>query len=264
MRLLFLGDVFGSAGRVAVEKVAPRLVHDEAIDIAVFNVENATGGSGISPDHTKLLLKHAQLLTSGNHIWAKKEIFPYMDAPGSRLIRPMNYPPGAPGQGWAVAENGPHRLGVINIEGRVFMKNLDDPFRAADEAIAKLREAGVTCIFVDFHCEATSEKWAMGHYLDGRVSAVIGTHTHVQTADARVLKGGTAFLTDAGMCGPFDSIIGMRTEGALQRMLTQRTAKIEPGENDVWVQGAIVDIDSTTGKATAIRRVQESFSGSSG
>jgi metallophosphoesterase (TIGR00282 family) len=261
MRLLFLGDVFGKPGRAAVERLVPDLQAREKIDVTVVNAETAAAGSGVTPEIVKELLKHAQLLTSGNHIWARREVYSLLDAPEPKLLRPMNYPPGSPGRGWTVVQHGPFQLGVVNLEGRIFMKPLDDPFRAADEAVAELGKLGVRCILVDMHCEATSEKWAMGHHLDGRVSAVIGTHTHVQTADERLLKKGTAFLTDAGMCGPFDSVIGMKVEGAMDRMLTQRPARYEPAENDVWLQGAIVDIDETTGRATAIRRVREHLEG---
>jgi metallophosphoesterase (TIGR00282 family) len=261
MRLLFLGDVFGRPGRQAVDALAPRIIREENIDLTVINAENIAGGSGVTPDLADAMLVHAQLLTSGNHIWSKREIFEYLDKPDSRLLRPMNYPPGAAGRGWAVTEHRGHFLGVVNLEGRVYMKSLDDPFRAADEAVAAMQKDGIRCILVDMHCDATSEKWAMGRYLDGRVSAVIGTHTHVQTADERILPKGTAFLTDAGMCGPFDSIIGMGTENALQRMLTQRPFRMDPAEKDVWLQGAIVDIDEQTGKATAIRRVREHLPG---
>lgn len=256
MRLLFLGDVFGKGGRAAVEALVPGIKADERIDVTVVNAENVSGGSGVSVGDAKALLQHADLLTSGNHIWSKREICDFLDQPGSRLLRPMNYPPGAPGRGFTAIETNTHRLGVINLEGRVFMKPLDDPFRAADEAIETLQKQGVRHILVDMHAETTAEKWAMGHHCDGRVSAVIGTHTHVQTADERILANGTAFLTDAGMCGPFDSIIGMKAEGALERFRTQRWAKYEPSERDVWLQGAIVEIDDT-GRATSIRRVRK-------
>ena len=256
MRLLFLGDVFGKAGLGAVRALVPSLQREEQVDVTVVNAENVAAGSGVTADLANALLQHADLLTSGNHIWSKREIAPYLDAPTSRLLRPMNYPPPAPGRGVAVVRKGAFTLGVVNLEGRTFMKALDDPFRAADEALKQLEADGVRCILVDMHAEATSEKWAMGHHLDGRVSAVIGTHTHVQTADERLLKRGTAFLTDAGMCGPFDSIIGMKVEGALERMRTQRHAKFEPAEGDVWLQGAIVNIDDQTGRAVAIRRVR--------
>lgn len=261
MRLLFLGDVFGRPGRTAVERLLPALQQAEHVDVTVINAENAAAGSGITPEIARELLRHADVLTSGNHIWSKKEINGYLDQPGCRLLRPANYPPGAPGKGWTRVQKGEHVLGVVNLEGRVFMKPLDDPFRAADQAIASLQKEGVRAIFVDMHCDATSEKWAMGHYLDGRVSAVIGTHTHVQTADERILRKGTAFLTDAGMCGPFESIIGVKIEMALERMLTQRPARFDPAEGDVWLQGAIVDIDAATGLATAIRRVRQHLEG---
>lgn len=261
MRLLFLGDVFGKPGRTAVDRLVPGLQARERIDVTVINAENAAAGSGVTPDIARELLRHAQLLTSGNHIWAKREINDYLAAPDAKLLRPMNYPPGAPGRGWTVVQHGAFQLGVVNLEGRVFMKTLDDPFRAADEAIAALQARGVKAILVDMHCDATSEKWSMGHYCDGRVSAVIGTHTHVQTADERLLKGGTAFLTDAGMCGPQDSIIGVKKELALERMLTQRPARFDPAEGDVWLHGAIVEIDDETGKARSIRRVREHLEG---
>jgi len=256
MRLLFLGDVFGKAGLAAVRALVPALQAEEAVDVTVVNAENVAGGSGLTPDQAKELLTVADLLTSGNHIWSKREILPYLDAPGAPLLRPQNYPAPAPGRGVAVVRKGPFALGVVNLEGRTFMKQLDCPFRAADAAVTQLEAEGVRCILVDMHAEATSEKWAMGRHLDGRVSAVVGTHTHVQTADERILAGGTAFLTDAGMCGPFDSVIGMKAEGALERFLTQRHAKYEPAEREVWLQGVLVDVDEATGRATAIRRVR--------
>ncbi len=261
MRLLFLGDVFGKAGRRAVEELAPVVQREEAIDVTVINAENVAGGSGLTPKDAEALLQHAQLLTSGNHVWSKREIVPVLEDPRGRVLRPMNYPPGAPGRGFTIVEHGPHRLGVVNVEGRIFMKPLDDPFRAVDEAIDALHAEGVRCLLVDMHAEATSEKWAMGRYCDGRASAVIGTHSHVQTADERVLPNGTAFLTDAGMCGPFDSIIGMKVDGALQRMLSQRPAKMEPADGDVWLQGAVVDIDEETGRARSISRVRRHLDG---
>lgn len=262
MRILFLGDVFGKPGRNAVEAIVPALVREESPDAIVINAENAAAGSGVTPEIAKELLRHADMLTSGNHIWSKREIEPYLDKPEARLLRPMNYPPGAPGRGFAsvVTKNG-KKLGVVNVEGRVFMKTLDDPFRAADEAVAQLQAEGVRCILVDMHCDATSEKWAMGHHLDGRVSAVVGTHTHVQTADERVLPKGTAFLTDAGMCGPRDSIIGVKKEMALARMITQRPSRFDPAEGDVWLHGCLIDVDEETGRATGIRRVARHLEG---
>jgi metallophosphoesterase (TIGR00282 family) len=259
LKILFLGDVVGKPGRQAVQRLVPRLIAREAVDLVVANAENSAAGIGVTPESAEeLLAAEVDLLTSGNHIWSKREIFPYLDRPDARLIRPANYPPGAPGRGRAVVSTPDgRRLGVVNLEGRVFMKTLEDPFRVAEAEIAALRAEGVRAILVDMHCEATSEKNAMGWFLDGKVSAVLGTHTHVQTADARVLPGGTAFVTDVGMCGPWDSVIGMRKELVLERFLTQRPASFETARRDVWLQGAIVDVDDETGRARSVARVQE-------
>jgi hypothetical protein len=259
LKILFLGDVFGKPGRQAVQRLVPRLIAREAIDLVVANAENSASGVGVTPDSAdELLASEVNLLTSGNHIWAKREIVPYLERPGSKLLRPANYPPGAPGRGRAVIETPDGRkLGVLNLEGRVFMKALDDPFRAALEGIEALRAEGARAILVDMHCEATSEKNAMGWFLDGKVSAVLGTHTHVQTADARVLPGGTAFVTDVGMCGPWDSVIGVRKELVLERFVSGRPNSFEPAKRDVWLQGAIVEVDDATGRARSIARVQE-------
>jgi metallophosphoesterase (TIGR00282 family) len=259
LKLLFLGDVFGKPGRSAVKRLVPRLISRHGVDLVVANGENASNGVGITPEAAdELLAAEVDLLTGGNHIWAKREIVPYLDAKGSRLLRPANYPAPAPGRGHTVVETPDGRkLGVLNLEGRVFMKNLDDPFQVALVEIAALKAEGCTCILVDMHCEATSEKMAMAWHLDGRVSAVLGTHTHVQTADARVLPGGTAFITDVGMCGPWDSIIGVRKELVLERFLTQRPMAFEPAKRDVHLQGALLDLDDATGKARSIERVQE-------
>ena len=259
MKVLFLGDVFGKPGRQAVQRLVPRLIAREAIDLVVANAENVASGAGVTPDAAEeLLAAEVDLLTSGNHIWAKREIVAYLDAPGSRLLRPANYPPGSPGRGRALVSTPDGRtLGVVNLEGRVFMKALDDPFRTALAEIEALRAEGAKAILVDMHCEATSEKNAMGWFLDGKVAAVLGTHTHVQTADARVLPGGTAFVTDVGMCGPWDSVIGVKKELVIERFLTSRPMSFEPAKRDVWLQGAIVDIDDATGLARSIARVQE-------
>jgi metallophosphoesterase (TIGR00282 family) len=259
VKLLFLGDVFGRPGRQAVRHFVPKLIAKHGIDLVVANSENSANGAGVTPESAEELLAcEVNLLTSGNHIWSKKEILPYLDAPGSRQLRPANYPAGSPGRGSAViATPDGRKLGVVNIEGRVFMKNLEDPFQVAQAEIARLRAAGARAILVDMHCEASSEKNAMGHFLDGKVSAVLGTHTHIQTADARVLAGGTAFCTDVGMCGPWDSIIGVRKELVIQRFLTQRPVQFEPAKRETYAQGAIVDIDDETGRARSIERVQE-------
>jgi len=259
MRLLFVGDVVGKPGREAVKRIVPRLIAGRGVDLVVANAENSASGIGVTPDSAEELLgAEVNLLTSGNHIWAKREILPYLSAPAARLLRPANYPRGAPGRGSAIiATPDGRRLGVVNLEGRVFMKNLDDPFAVGLAEVEALQAQGVRCILVDMHCEATSEKNAMGHYLDGKASAVLGTHTHVQTADARVLAGGTAFITDVGMCGPWDSVIGVKKELVLQRFLTQRPVGFEPAKRDCWLQGALVEIDEQSGKALGIERVQE-------
>ena len=259
MKVLFLGDVFGKPGRQAVKHFVPKLISRHAVDLVVANSENSAGGNGVTPESAdELLACEVDLLTSGNHIWSKKETAAYLDAPGSRLLRPANYPKGAPGRGSAVIETPDGRkLGVVNVEGRVFMKNLDDPFVVVREEIAKVRALGAKAILVDMHCEATSEKNAMGWFLDGQVSAVLGTHTHVQTADARVLAGGTAYCTDVGMCGPWDSVIGVKKELVLQRFLTQRPVPFEPAKRETYLQGALVEIDDATGLARGIERVQE-------
>ena len=259
MKVLFLGDVFGKPGRQAVARLVPRLIARDGVDLVVANAENSASGIGVTPDSANELLEaEVDLLTSGNHIWAKREIVPYLDAPGSKLLRPANYPPGTPGRGRAVVSTPDgRRLGVVNLEGRVFMRALEDPFRVALAEVEALRAEGVGCILVDMHCEATSEKNALGWFLDGKVSAVLGTHTHVQTADARVLGGGTAFITDVGMCGPWDSVIGVKKELVIERFLTARPISFEPAKKDVWLQGALVDIDEATGKARSIERVQE-------
>ena len=255
MKILFVGDIVGRPGRSAVQKIVPRLREQHGLDYCIGNSENSAGGAGITPESADELLQTLDLLTSGNHTFSKREITPYLERAGSRQLRPANYPEGTPGRGVGVVG----KLGVINLEGRVFMKPLDCPFRAADKLIAKLHEDGVRCILVDMHCEATSEKNAMGHYLDGRVSAVVGSHTHIQTADDRVLRGGTAYVTDVGMCGPWDSVIGLRKENAIERFLTQRHSPFEMATADVRLQGAIVEIDDETGRARSIARVQERY-----
>ncbi len=259
MKILFLGDVFGKPGRLAVQRLVPRLIAREGLDLVIVNAENASGGIGITPEAAQDLLRaEINLLTSGNHIFAKREIGAYLDSPGCRLLRPANYPPGTPGRGRAVVSTPDGRkLGVLNVEGRVFMRALDDPFRVALAEVEALRAEGAKAILVDMHCEATSEKIAMGWFLDGKVSAVLGTHTHVQTSDERVLPGGTAYITDAGMCGPWDSVIGVKKELAVQRFLTARPVPFEPAKRDVWIRGAIVDVDDETGRARSIVRLQE-------
>ncbi len=257
MRLLFLGDIVGKAGRRAAAAVVGRL-RASGIDFVVANCENASGGKGIDPRSAEELQDAGiDVLTSGNHVWQNRDILPYLRESG-RLLRPLNFPPGVPGVGWTVrrARHSQTAVGVVNLIGRVFMAPCDCPFRAVEAALPEVgREARV--ILVDMHGEATSEKVGMARFLDGRVSAVIGSHTHVQTADETLLPGGTASLTDAGMCGPEDSVLGMRTDRVLERFLTQMPVRFEVASGPVLVQGALIDVDETTGRATAIERVRE-------
>jgi metallophosphoesterase (TIGR00282 family) len=244
MNIFFIGDIVGAPGRRAVEELLPRVVDHYFIDLVVANGENASGGLGITPqvaDH--LLSQGIDLLTSGNHIWKHKEILPYLDET-DRLLRPANYPPETPGRGVAIVETAAgQRAAVVNLEGRVFMNPLECPFRTAEQVLASLPKE-IKVILVDMHAEATSEKQAMGWFLDGRVSAVVGTHTHVQTADERVLPGGTGYITDAGMTGPVDSVIGMKKEIILERFLSQRPQPFKVAAQNIQLQGVILKIDS--------------------
>src|SRR5882724_2088877 len=258
MRILFLGDVVGRPGRRGLTTLLPRLIAREAVGFVVANCENASGGKGVDPEAAEELYDAgADVLTSGNHIWQHRAIVPYM-AEDRRLLRPLNFPRGVPGRGWTVhvSRRSGVPVGVVNLIGRVFMGAADCPFAAVDGAIGELRRE-TAVIVVDMHGEATSEKVAMGRFLDGRVSAVFGSHTHVQTADEGILPGGTAYLTDAGMCGPEDSVLGVKTEPVLQRFLTQMPARFDVATGTVIVQGGIVDVDEATGRASAIRRVRE-------
>ncbi len=259
MNILFIGDVFGRPGRDLVRRGLGPLVHRFAADLVVANVENAAGGFGITREvGDGLAACGVDVMTSGNHVWDKKEALDYVAAE-PRLLRPANYPAGAPGRGSVLVRTDDGRgVGVINLMGRVFMHPIDDPFTGAMREIEAL--AGRTRILVvDFHAEATSEKIAMGWHLDGRVSAVIGTHTHVQTADERVLPGGTAYITDAGMTGPHDSIIGTEREPALARFLTGLPSRFEPASGNPRLHGVVVAIDDATGRATAITRLDYSL-----
>lgn len=256
MRVLILGDVMGRPARRVVRDLVPSLIQKEEIDLVVANAENSAGGMGVDIKSAKELLSAGvQVLTSGNHIWKKKEIYPFLDEQES-LIRPANFPSGAPGKGWCVWQHNGLRALVINVQGRVFMPNhVDDPFRCVDE-ILKQQGSQSRVVIVDMHAEATSEKYAMGWYLDGRVSLVFGTHTHVQTADERILPAGTAYITDVGMCGPFDSVIGMEKETVIRGFITQLPRQFEVAQENVVLQGVIADIDEENGKAKAIRRLR--------
>lgn len=262
MKVLFVGDVVGKPGVLAVRTIVPRLIARHSLDLVIANAENSEGGAGISAESAEALLSaEVNLLTSGNHFWTKKQIIPWAQEHPELLLRPANYPKGAPGKGHGIVKTPDGRkLGVVNLEGRVFMKNLDDPFRTGEALVAELRKE-TPCILVDMHCEATSEKNAMGAFMDGKVSVVVGTHTHVQTADERILPGGTAYITDVGMCGPLDSVIGIKKELSVERFLTQRHVGYEVAKNLVYVQGVVVDIDDATGKARSIERVREHLQG---
>jgi metallophosphoesterase (TIGR00282 family) len=242
MRIFFIGDIVGAPGRRAVEELLPRVVDRHLIDLVVANGENAAGGIGITPQVAEQLLNlGVDLLTSGNHIWKHKEILPYLDET-DRLLRPANYPPDTPGRGWTVIETAiGEKAAVINLEGRVFMNPLECPFRTVDTILAALPPQ-VNITLVDMHAEATSEKLAMGWYLDGRVSVVIGTHTHVQTADERILPKGTGYITDAGMTGPINSVIGMKKEVILERFLSQRPQSFKVATQDIQLQGVVVHV----------------------
>jgi 2',3'-cyclic-nucleotide 2'-phosphodiesterase len=254
IKVLFLGDVFGKPGRQA----AAQYVKQFRADFKLINGENMAGGIGITPALAMEMLESGvDGITTGNHVWKKKDIIPYLMAE-QRVIRPLNYPPGTPGFGFALLESNGKAIYLANVEGRTFMSTLDCPFRAMDDFLAsKKRDVPVV---VDFHAEATSEKIALGLYLDGRVSCVIGTHTHVQTADETILPGGTGYITDAGMTGPADSVIGMDKAAVLERFLTQMPHKYEVAKGEVEVQGVVTTIDAKTGRCLHIERIREKVS----
>ena len=254
-RILFLGDVVGEPGRKAVLYALKHLKADFSIDFAIVNGENSAGGRGITPKICIGLLRAgAAVVTTGDHVWDQSEIVEYI-ATEPRLLRPLNYPKGAPGAGSIVLESAKAKVGVINVQGRTFMNGaLENPFLMMEKEVARLREE-TPIIFVDFHAETTSEKIAMGRHLDGKVSAVIGTHTHVQTADEQIFPGGTAFLCDAGMCGPTESILGRTVEPIVRRFCTSMPQRFPVGKGDVRVCGAWVEIETSTGRALHIERV---------
>jgi 2',3'-cyclic-nucleotide 2'-phosphodiesterase len=257
MRILILGDVVGRPGRRAVQELVPALVKQEQIDLAIANAENAAGGMGVDVKSAgELFGAGVHVLTSGNHIWKKKEIYPYLeDHPN--LVRPANFPEGAPGRGWCEWQGtNDLRALIINLQGRVFMPNhVDDPFRCVDRLLQQHGQHS-RIVIVDMHAEATSEKNAMGWHLAGRVSAVYGTHTHIQTADERILPNGTAYITDVGMCGPSDSVIGIEKDAVINGFKSQLPRKFEVARGNVLLQGIILDVDASTGQAQTIRRLQ--------
>jgi metallophosphoesterase (TIGR00282 family) len=258
MNLLFLGDIVGRPGRELVQKGLRALVEHYDIDLTIANAENAAAGFGLTRDIGETLLEWGvDVMTSGNHIWDKKEVLEYINVE-PRLLRPANYPAGVPGRGSCVAQTRDGRsVGVVNVMGRVFMTPLDDPFAVVLREIEALRHRA-RVVLVDMHAEATSEKIAMGWHLDGKVTAVIGTHTHVQTADERILPRGTAYLTDAGMTGPHDSIIGMEREPSLARFLNGMPTKFEPASANPRLNGVVIEADDKTGRATKITRISYS------
>lgn len=256
MKILYIGDTVATAGRSIVRTQLKDLQRQYSIDFTILNCENAAPGNGVTPVMADEFFDWGvDVLTSGNHIWNKREILPYLNKQ-ARLLRPANYPPGNPGHGAVVVKtDSGESVAVLNLQGRVYMPPIDDPFRVADAELAALPK-DVKIIFVDMHAEATSEKVALGWYLDGRVSAVIGSHTHIPTADETILAGGTAYQTDAGMTGPFFSVIGVVKEGAINRFLTQMPERFEPASQDVRLNGVVIDVDGATGKARSILRIQ--------
>jgi len=259
MKILFIGDIVGEPGRKALREGLPALIDKLKIDFVIANAENAAGGFGITrPVCEEIFSAGVNILTSGNHIWDKKEAFQYI-MEEKRLLRPANYPEGAPGYGSVVAETPVgDKIAVLNLSGRIFMNQLDCPFKTAKAALPRLKEE-TRVIIVDFHAEATSEKAALGWFLDGEVSAVIGTHTHVQTADEKILPEGTAFITDVGMTGPANSIIGVKKELVINKFLTQVPVRFETAKGLSMLSCVVLEIDSETGRATSIERLQLKF-----
>jgi len=259
MKVLFIGDIVGSPGREAIKNLVPGIVGKNKVACVIANAENAAGGSGITPAIARELEGYGvDIITSGDHIWKRKEVTEILSS-DSRVLRPLNYPKGAPGSGSTIVEvPGGVKIGVLNLLGRTFMQAVECPFRTSRAEIEKIRRITPN-IFVDVHAEATSEKIALGWYLDGLVTAVMGTHTHVQTADEKILPEGTAYITDTGMTGPFDSVIGRKKEQILTRFLTQMPIRFEMAEDDIWLNAVVIDFDEKTGKADAITRVQKKW-----
>jgi len=260
VRILFIGDIFGRPGRAIVKDRLPGLVKQYAVDLIIANGENAAAGFGITPSLAEDLFELGiDVITTGNHVWDKREIVDYFKSadgnahsPARRLLRPANYPSGMPGWGLYEGRKGSAAYAVINLQGRVFMASNDDPFRTADQLLQQIQ---AKVVFVDIHAEATSEKISMGWYLDGRVTAVVGTHTHIPTADERVLPGGTAYITDVGMSGPYDGVIGVQKELVVGKFLNNMPVRFEPATGDVRLCAVVVDCDSTTGRASKIERI---------
>jgi len=266
MKLLFIGDIVGQPGRNAVKTLLPGLREQHALDFVVANGENSAGGSGITPKTAgEIFSAGVDVITSGDHLWDQKEVMELL-ANEKRFLRPLNYPPGTPGQGSGIFEvqsqksnpQSPMSVGVLNVQGRTFMPPLENPFFLAREEVKWLREL-TKIILVDFHAEATSEKIAFARFLDGQVSAVVGTHTHVQTADEQIFPGGTAYLSDAGFTGPHESVLGREIEPVIHRFLTNMPQRFEVAKERVILHGALIDIDDTSGKALKIQRLAENL-----
>jgi len=254
MRILFISDIFGKPGRNALIGRLPQLIEDTGSEFVVANGENAASGAGITSNIAeKLLAVGIYVITTGNHVWRQREVYDYLEG-SERVIRPANYLPDNPGRGWTIREKEGERLAVVNLSGDLYIKAPVGPFQAIDGVLAEI-PSSVKHILLDMHAEATSEKVAMGHYLDGRVTAVIGTHTHIQTSDEKVLPGGTAYITDAGMTGPHDSVIGVDKQIILNRFLHQMPVKFEVASGGVLIEGVIIDADSD-GRARAIERLR--------
>lgn len=264
MKLLFIGDIVGQPGRRAVAELLPKLREQHALDFVIANGENSAGGSGITPKTAgEIFSAGVDVITSGDHLWDQKEVMELL-AGEKRFLRPLNYPPGTPGQGSGVFEvrrskfnaPGPLAVAVLNLQGRTFMPPLEHPFLTAAAEVKRLRER-TNIIFVDFHAEATSEKIALARFLDGQASAVVGTHTHVQTADEQIFPGGTAYLSDAGFTGPQESVLGREIEPVIRRFLTHMPQRFDVAKERVILHGAVIDIDDASGKALRIQRVAE-------
>lgn len=262
MRILFIGDIVGEPGRRVVSKLVPLLRTRHQLDWVIANGENSAGGSGITPETAADIFgAGVDVITTGDHLWDQKEVVKLLEEE-RRFLRPLNYPPGTPGQGSGIFEvPGKGRIGVLNVQGRAFMASLENPFLAARSEVHRLRES-TPVILVDFHAEATAEKIGMGRLLDGRVSAVVGTHTHVQTADEQIFPGGTAFLCDAGFTGPHESVIGREIDPVLKRFLTAQPQRFAVARDRIFLQGAIIDIDESSGHARSITRVSEPLASS--
>ena len=259
VKLLFIADIVGQPGRRAVKELVPALKRRHQVDIVVANGENSAGGSGITVNTAaEIFAAGVDIISSGDHIWDQKEVMELL-ATEHRFVRPLNYPPGTPGQGSVVYEReGLPKIAILNLQGRTFMPALENPFHAARIEVKRLQQS-TRRIFVDFHAEATSEKVALARMLDGEVSAVVGTHTHVQTADEQIFPGGTAFLCDAGFTGPHESVIGREIEPVVQRFLTGMPQRFDVARERIILQGALVEIDEVTGRASKIQRVSESL-----